>query len=45
MIKNICIIGLACVLMTSCKFSFTADVTEQKYSGSIIIYPVEEYKK
>lgn len=47
MIKNICIMSsvIFCMALTSCKFNFTADAIEQKYSGSIIIYPVEDYKK
>ena len=45
MIKNIVTILFAGMLLSSCKFNFAADAIEQKYSGTIIIYPVEDYKK
>lgn len=43
--KNCVIILFTAMILSSCKFNFTADAIEQKYSGTIIIYPVEDYKK
>lgn len=49
MIKNICIISsvIFCMVMTSCRFNFSAETLTQKFSGSVTIYdiPVVDCKK
>jgi hypothetical protein len=40
MIKNICIIIGASIMMSSCTMSFSAVTPTQKYSGSVTIYDV-----
>jgi hypothetical protein len=42
MIKNICIIIGASIMMSSCTMSFSAVTPTQKFSGSVTIYDVPE---
>ena len=43
--KNICIMTLVGMVLTSCTVSLSAVTPTQKYDANIVIIPVEEYKK
>ena len=42
MIKNICIIIGASIMMSSCTMSFSAVTPTQKYTGAVTIYDVHD---
>lgn len=42
MVKNICIIIGASIMMSSCTMSFSAVTPTQKYTGAVTIYDVND---